>query len=204
MAETLPLPGFDKIGIRIVSGIAQRRDRGGTLITRRRNMPFWAGPITSDKLFPRDRADYVAFLDNCVSRNLRIDFVHPRFQTPAAYTLATWPLVVDPTLASVTHGHQIVVAGLQLGMQLKRGDRLTLVQGELRCCRPLSADLVVASTTAQALPLSARIPLGVFTAGALVRFRLPPIRLAVVADSYQDEEVYAPTPITAEFEEALA
>lgn len=203
MAETFPLAGFERIGLRVVSGVVTRRDLGGMLITRRKFEPYWAGPFTTDKLRPAAWSDLVAFLDSCVERNLRVDFIHPRHAVPRDYTVASWPLALDPALVSVTHGREIVVSGLEVGMTLKRGDRLTLMQGELRCYRRLPADVTVASAIAQALPIGPRLPLGVFTAGAGVRFLNPPVRLAIVPDSYQDDEIYQPTAITFETEEAL-
>ncbi|MBN9335621.1 hypothetical protein [Devosia sp.] len=203
MAVAFPFSGFDRIGLRIRSGIAHKRDRGGLLLTQRTVEPYWAGPFTTGKLTPAAWSNLVAFLSDCVDRNLRVDFVHPRHEVPRAYTLATWPLFADPVLVSVTHGREIVVSGLQVGMELKRGDRFTLMQGEQRCYRSLAADLVVASAISQAIPLTPRMPLGIFAAGALVRFKMPPVRLAVVADSFQDDEVYAPSSLTFEAEEAL-
>lgn len=198
------MAGFGRIGLRIVSGITTRRDRRGLLITGRRNEPYWAGPFTTDRLDPDMWSIVTAFLDNCVDRNLRVDFVHPRRAIPRAYTMGSWPLVADPIVTAVTHGRQIVASGLQVGMTLKRGDRLTIMQGDLRCYRRLENDLVVASAVSQALPISPRIPLGVFTPGAAVRFKNPPVRLAIVPDSYPQDEVYEQTAITFETEEALA
>lgn len=203
MAETFPFPFFERIGLRIQPGIAHKRDRGGMLITQRRLEPYWAGQFTTDKLAPAAWADLIAFLDNCVDRNLRVDFVHPRFALPRAFTEATWPLFADPLLVSITHGREIVVSGLQAGMQLKRGDRLSLMQGELRCYRSLAADVLVSSSISQALPLTPRMPLGLFAAGAAVRFKAPPVRLAIVPGSYQDDEVARQFPVTFETEEAL-
>lgn len=203
MAVAFPRPAFERIGLRIQPGIAHARDRGGMLLTQRRVEPYWAGPFTTGKLSVAEWADLIAFLDDCVDRNLRVDFVHPRFALPRAYTPATWPLLADPLLVSVTHGREIRVSGLEVGMTFKRGDRFTIMQGELRCYRRLSADLVVASTISQALPISPRMPLGVFAPGAAVRFAAPPVRLGIVPGSYQDDEVAQQFPVKFETEEAL-
>lgn len=203
MAETFPLSGFERIGLRVQSGLATKRDRGGLLLTSRRYEAYWAGSFTTDKLLPGAWADLVAFLDTCVSRNLRVDFVHPRHAVPRAYTAATWPLGGDQALVSVTNRYQVVVSGLQVGMTLKRGDRLSFLQSGSVCYRRLTADVVVSSTTAQSLAIEPRLPLGVFTAGAAVRFRNPPVRLAIVPDSYDADEVYAPSPISFDTQEAL-
>jgi len=202
-AEIFPIAGFERIGLRVVSGVVTARDRGGMIVTGRRSEPRWAGSFTTDKLHPAEWADLVALLDDCVDRNLRVDFIHPRYALPRFYTLDTWPLAADPLLVSVTDRRHIVVKNLTVGLVLKRGDRFTLIQDELRCYRKVAVDTVVTSAIAQTLQLTPRLPLGLFAANAVVRFKNPPIRLAIVPDSYQAEEEYSPTPITFDTEEAL-
>ncbi|HTM77010.1 MAG TPA: hypothetical protein VL133_05225, partial [Devosia sp.] len=187
-AETFPIPGFERIGLRVISGVVTARDRGGMIVTGRRAEPRWAGSFTTDKLTRDDWADLVALLDDCVDRNLRVDFIHPLFKVPRSYTLDTWPLAADPVLVAVTDRRHIVVSDLTVGLVLKRGDRLTLIQDELRCYRKIAVDTVVTSAIAQTLQLTPRIPAGLFAAGSIVRFKYPPIRLAIVPDSYQAEE----------------
>jgi len=203
MADPFPLAGFARIGLRIVSGIAYGRTEGGLILTGRKAAPYWAGPFTTDSLDPAVWSDLMGFLVDCVDRNLRVDFVHPRYLVPRSYTLTSWPLVTDPVLVSVTNPRTIVVSGLTVGMTLKRGDRLTLIQGELRCHRMIRADLVVASAISQSIALTPLLPTGVFAGGALVRFKNPPIRLAIVPGSFEAEEEYSQSPVTFEAEEAL-
>lgn len=203
MAETFPVTGFSRIGVRIRSGVVTARTTGGLLVTGRRHEPHWAGPFTTGPLEPAEWSALAAFLEDCVDRNLRVDFVHPRHAVPRAYTPASWPMIGDAELEAVTDLRTIVVSGLALGLNLRRGDRLSLMQGELVCHRKMAADVVVSSITAQTLALTPRIPMGIFAAGAAVRLRNPPLRLAIVPDSSRDEEVFAQTPMTFETEEAL-
>lgn len=202
-AETFPIPGFERIGLRVVSGVVTARDRGGMIVTGRRAEPRWAGPFTTDKLSRNEWADLFALLDDCVDRNLRVDFIHPLYAVPRSYTLDTWPLAADPVLVSATDRRHIMVSGLTVGLMLKRGDRLTLMQDDLRCYRKIAVDTVVTSAIAQTLQLTPRIPSGLFAAGSIVRLKNPPIRLAIVPDSYAQDEEYSPTPVTFETEEAL-
>ncbi|HEV7345784.1 MAG TPA: hypothetical protein VGN60_09170 [Devosia sp.] len=185
------------------SGIASQRSRGGLLLTQRVVEPGWRGRFATDFLEQAEHQDLAAFVVDVVDRNERIDFVHPRYARPRAYLGGVWPLATDPQLVSVTHGREIVVQGLEVGMQLLRGDRLTIMQGELRCYRAIQADLVVSSSISQALPISPRVPVGLFAAAALVRFVDPAVRLAIVPDSYDIEESARPGPISFEVEEAL-
>jgi len=102
----------------------------------------------------------------------------------------------------------IAVAGLVVGMTLKRGDRLCLIQGsgddELVCYRWLAADVTVASTIAQALLVAPRLPIGIFAEDAIVRFKDPFCRLAVVpgtlSNALSDDYL---TTLAFEVEEAL-
>lgn len=204
MAEVFPLDGFEKIGLRIVSGVITARSRGGLVVVGRSEEARWAGTFTTDKLRSPQWHGLMAFLTDCVDRNLRVDFIHPRHVVPAGYNLGTWPVVADPSLVAVTHRRAIVVSGLTIGVVLKRGTRFSLMQGGLICHRVIAVDTVVASGVAQSLQLTPRLPIGLFSAGAIVRFKNPPVRLAIVPDSFSDEEAYAPTPITFGTEEALA
>lgn len=203
MAETFPISGFERIGLQVVSGIKSVRTRGGLVITGRAVEPRWTGRFTTDKLDIDEWRDLAAFLTDCVDRNLRVDFIHPRHVVPAGYTLESWPVLVDPVLVSVTNRRLIIASGLTLGVVLQRGVRVSLMQSGLICHRMIAADTVVTSTVAQALPLTPRLPIGVFTADALVRFKQPPIRLAIVPDSYVLDEEFNQTPISFDTEEAL-
>lgn len=195
---------FSSIRLIPASGQAAARDKRGMLLTRRVVEPAWRGKLTTGELSLSEHQDLAALIIDVVDRNDRVDLVHPQYAAPRAYAAGGWPLGVDPVLASVTHGRQIVVTGLQLGTTLKRGDRFTIIQGELRCYRFVRTDTTVVSATAQALPLSPRMPIGVFSAGAVVRFINPPVRLAIVPDSYDIESLPRPSGFSFDVEEALA
>lgn len=203
MAQILP-PLFGVVRLLPYSGIATQRSRGGLLLTQRVVEPGWRGRFATDFLDPDEHQHLATTIADIVDRNERIDFVHPLYVRPRAFLGAVWPLVADPLLVSVTHGREIVVSGLEAGMELRRGDRLTIMQGELRCYRSIQSDLVVSSTIAQALPITPRMPVGIFAAAAAVRFIDPVVRLAIVPDSYDIEETSKPSPISFEVEEALA
>jgi hypothetical protein len=202
MAEMFPV-AFSRILLKVSSGLAFGRDRDVLLLNARKHEPHWIGSFQTGDLDPDEYADFSAFLTDLVDTNGRVDFVHPRFAVPRAYTQTTWPVAEDAELVAVTDLRHIVVSGLAVGTILKRGDRLTVIQGELRCYRSIAQDVVVSSAIAQTLRLSPRLPLGVFAAGAAVRFKLPPIRLAVVPDSYEPDETSRPSPISFDVMEAL-
>lgn len=202
MAEMFPV-AFARILLKVSSGLAFGRDRDVLLLNARKHEPHWIGSFQTGDLSPEEYADFSAFLTDLVDTNGRVDFVHPRFAVPRTYTQASWPAAADAVLTALTDLRHIVVSGLPVSTVLKRGDRLTLIQGELRCYRSIAQDVVVSSAIAQTLRISPRLPLGVFVAGAAVRFKLPPIRLAVVPDSYEPDETSRPSPISFDVMEAL-
>lgn len=185
MALTPPAYGFAAIDLGPDLGISSGRSEGGLIITSRRGDPYVTGKLTTRELKPAQFADYHAFLLDAVDRLQRLDIINPRYRLPRAYTNATWPLTGDASLAGVTNLRTISVAGLHLGMQMKRGDRLCIIQSNSVSYRWLSADLVVASATTQAISISPRLPMGVFSPGAVVRFKDPFARVAVVPDSIE-------------------
>jgi hypothetical protein len=189
MALTPPAYGFAAIDLGPELGISAGRSEGGLVITSRRGDPYVTGKLTTRELKPAQFADFHAFLLDAADRVERVDIVNPRFRLPRAYSNGTWPLASDPALAAVTNLRTISVAGLQVGMQLKRGDRLCLIQSvggsEVVSYRWLSADCAVASALTQALSITPRLPIGVFSAGAAVRFKDPFARVTVIADSIE-------------------
>lgn len=203
MAETFPV-GFARIDIRPNPGLAYKRERRGVLISSRNGVqPYWSGSLRTGRLLQAEYRDLYGALTNAIENNLRFDFVLPRFILPAAYTAETWPLVANPTIEAVTDLRTLSLAGLEVGMTLRRGDRFTILKGELRCYRMLAADVTVASATAQAISITPRLPIGVFEAADEVQFVDPPIRLAVL-DPIDMPEEYTPTPVSFSVTETLA
>lgn len=208
MPVDMPSYGWQSIGVDPDLGINHARTEGGLIVTSRRSDPFWAGRMTTGPLGGtagnNEHADFRAFLSRCADKHLRVDFVHPRHRTPSAYSAATWPMVGNGALVSLTDLRTIVVSGLTVGLVLKRGDRLSLGQGELIAHRWLAADVTVTSALAQSIELTPRLPTGVFVAGATVTLKDPKMRLMIVPGSWDDEEAYEPTPIGFDVMESLS
>jgi len=203
----MPAYAFTEIEVDPDLGISSARSEGGLIVTSRRADPFWSGPMTTRPLSSQgernEHADFRAFLSRCVDENLRVDFVHPVHRFPHAYTEATWPMAGNAELASVPNLRTVVLRDLVVGMALQRGDRLSIIQGDLVCHRWIAADLTVTSAISQAIPITPRLPIGVFAAGAVVLLKDPKMRFMIVAGSWSDKEVAAPTSITFEVEESL-
>lgn len=185
----------------VVGNIAHARSLGGLNVNARRSEPFWAGPITTPNIAISDRKGWLAWLDDCVDRNLRIDLVHPQYRYPDGYNEDSWPLVADPLLVSTPDRRTIVVSGLEAGMVLLAGTRMTLIQGGAASYRKLNETVTVSSALAQELSIGPRIPAGVFVAGTAVRFAEPFCRVLVVPDSWEADEDIAPLTLTFEVSE---
>lgn len=188
MAETLPFNlRATKLGI--VSGLAFGRDQGGLLINSRHVEPYWSGELTSPPLTRAERIEALAFLDDCVDRNLRLDVVHPSYRYPIGYTSADWPMGgADAELSSVTSLRTIVVSAMNVGIVLTKGSRLCLIQGDTICYRKVVTTVTVSSAIAQSINIGPRLPPGVFVAGATVRFANPFVRTMVVPESWDPDE----------------
>ena len=204
MAETFPF-SVRSTRLGVVSGLTYGRDRGGLIISSRNVEPYWSGTFSTAPLTREDRAEALAFLDDCVDRNLRVDFIHPLYRYPVGYNSATWPLgLVDASLGSVTNLRTIVVAGLQVGTVLRKGSRLCLIQGSTICYRKVTAEVTVASAIAQSLSIGPRLPPGIFAPAATVRFANPFVRMMVVPESWDPDEDIEDTEVSWEMMEVLA
>lgn len=198
MALAFPSPYFHMIGLKPITGISFIRDSGGLNVTSRNSDAFWAGPMTTGQLELAEQRDWVGFLNLCVEENQRIDWVNPRYKVPFAYLNAVLPFSGTAVLVSLTDLKTIVVSGMSIGLELRRGDRLTFEQNGLVCHREIAQTLTVSSTTIQSLPISPRLPAGLFSAGAEVKVKDPKIRLQIVPDSFDPVDVTSPTGITFE------
>ncbi|CDP54074.1 hypothetical protein [Devosia sp. DBB001] len=202
MAETFP-DLIGKMAVNIVSGMKYGRDKGGMLVSTRDMDSYWAGKFTSGKLLQDEYADLDAWLTDCVELNKRVDFIHPRFRVPRSYTLDNLPFGGAANVVAIPDLRHVVLSGLPLGLILKRGDRFTLVQDDLRCYRKVAEDILVDSSIAQSVRLTPRLPMGVFAAGCTALFKNPPLRLAIVPDSWTTEEWYQASALSFEATEAL-
>jgi len=208
MAVDLPITGFSGIGVLPALGINSQRSEGGLVITSRRADPYWSGRLTSGPLSSagdNERASLIAWLHNTVELNLRVDWVHPRHRLPRHYTAGTWPMVGNASLVDVPDLRTIVVSDLPVGLVLKGGDRLSIIQGDIIVHRWLAADLVVSSSLNQTIVLTPRLPIGVLAPGAAVVLKDPKMRFMIVPESWRDSagESYAPSPVSFDVQEAL-
>lgn len=202
MAETFPWP-LKATRLTTLLNINFGRDLGGLGLSGRTADAYWRGALTTPALSILDRQKALADLTYWADMNKRISFVHPQYLYPAGYDAATWPLATNPVVTAITDRRHIVVMGLVVGMVLPRGTRFTLIQDDLRCYRSLPVDVVVASATAQTLPVSPRLPLGVFAPNCRISFVSPEVRLAIVPDSWSPDEDIDLLPLSFDVSETL-
>jgi hypothetical protein len=183
------------------------RSEGVLIVTSRRSDPHWRGRITTPKLpsWADDnvRADFMAWLHWAVDLNMRVDFVHPKHRLPRHYTLDTWSMIGNATLESVPDLRTIVVSEVPVGTVLKRGDRLSINQGEIIVHRWIAEDVVTSSVLAQTIVLAPRLPIGVLVPGAAVVLKDPKMRFMIVPGSWDGEDRIEPAPVSFEVSESL-
>lgn len=186
MAELLVLPStsFEAINLEPDHVVSTSRSRGGYLSEITVADPLWAGSLRTTPLSERQLRAWEAFMSDAVERKLAFDFVHPSKRCPVEYTPATLPFSGQGILTSVADLRNPVMSGLYVGLQLRRGDRVSFVQGDFISYRMVREDTLVSSAISQAVPITPRLPLGRFAVAAQAEFLDPPMRLRIVANSW--------------------
>lgn len=183
--------------------VAMQRSESGLVITSRFAQPVWTGSFTTPPLTRSQRTGWLDWLDDCVDRNLRVDFVHPIYAYPQGYDSSSWSMVGNATLISVDDLRHITVSDLDSGLSIDAGSRLCIVQGTRVCYRKIREDIASPNPISQQITLSPRIPPGVFAAGAEVRLTNPYCRMMVVPESWDADEDIEDIPLTFEMMETL-
>ncbi|WP_323014540.1 hypothetical protein [Devosia sp.] len=88
-------------------------------------------------------------------------------------------------------------------MQLLRGDRLAIYQGDIVVHRWVAENVLVSGQISQAIPVTPRLPIGVLAPGAIVALKNPKMRFMIVPASWDAAEVANPSSISFEVMEAL-
>lgn len=165
----------------------QARDQGGNSWETEEADPYWAGRLTTSKLSHDRLQDWEGFINLVVRDRLAISFVDPIYYIPAAYRGIGLPggWGGSGTIVELSDGTMPVLAGLPVGLQLKRGDRLNLFNDDNRRYHMLAADLLVSSATEQAVPITPAALPNVFAPGDNFTVSNPSLMLNVVANSWR-------------------
>jgi hypothetical protein len=173
-----------ELDIRWVRGNA-RDDAGASWETEDAD-PYWTGRLSTSKLNDDRLQDWEGFVSDAVAARLEIEFIDPIYRIPAAYRTTGLPGAYAGTgvIVNVTNPAAPVFSGLPLGLVLRRGDRLNLVDGARSSYHRLRADVTVASGAAQALPIVPYALDHVFGPGDGLLLLDPKVKLNIVANSW--------------------
>lgn len=181
MAEVFPDNDFMEINISLQHTIFSSKTRGGLVAQVRVADPFWVGDMTTVPYGLNEKKDiqlWESFLQDCIDRNLSIDFVNPMYPCPVSYTVANFPGSQTGTITAFPSGRTLTVTGLATGLILKRGDRLSIEQGNRIMHYMIAADQTLGASP-QTITITPRLRTGLFTTGAIVRLVGAKMRLRI-------------------------
>lgn len=159
---------------------------------------YWQGNASTTKLNPALQANWDGFMLAAMFHQTAVEFTDPRYRLPSAYRSAgVLPGGFDgeADIADLADPLNPVISGLPVGLELKRGDRIGVVSVDNKTLHVLAADVTVASSTAQVLPVLPPILDNVFSAGDQIRLIDPAVRLTVVPNSWSVRQQARSEPI---------
>ena len=179
---SFPGEDFEKVQIGLQHTIFSSKSRGGMVSEVRVADPYWYGELVTVGLEREEIAEWEAFLAESIDRQLSVDFVHPLYPCPISYNVDTFPGAATGTLDAIVDGRTIHIDLLDPGLVLKKGDRISIEQGDRVCYYMIAADVTVA-TSATDVFITPRLRTGLFTVGAVVRVKGAKMRLRVETNS---------------------
>lgn len=207
MARVFPYSDFKSIQIALQHTIFSSKTRGGFVSEVKVADPYWYGELNTVDLSREELATWEAFLTECVDRKLSVDFVHPLYPCPMEYNPETFPLPATGQIEDFLSGSFIEVSGLNPSLVLRKGDRLSIEQGDRVMYYMVSEDAAAPGeemlTTSDGeqltdgseslyvgsggvyhvIGLTPRLRTGLFTEGATVRVSRARMRLCITPNS---------------------
>ncbi len=208
MAESFPSDGFESLQIALQHTIFSSKTRGGFVSEVRVADPYWAGEFVTVSLTREELSNWEAFLNECIDRQLSIDFVHPFYPCPITYNPDTYPGAGTGQVQAFVDGRSFTVDGFDSSMSLKKGDRLSIEQsgrimyymvaedvtsfeesvlsdGDGVSLTDGSGELLFVEQSAiyPTIKVTPRLRTGLFTAGATVRLLGAKMRLRISPNS---------------------
>lgn len=202
----LPTSSFSGIDLPVPEPtVAMSKARGDYVSELRVADPMWKGKLTTTVLSRRQLAKWEAFIARQADQLTLFDFVHPLYAVPSYYSRETFAAldwgggpVGVAEVTTITDLRTLVVSGLPIGTKLQEGDRCSVVEGGKVAYRIVSAD-ATAGLTSTTVALTPRLPLGLFTTAAQVKFLDPFLRARVARGSWS-APIVAGEPIYGSFE----
>jgi len=207
VAESFPSEYFEVLKIALQHTIYSSKTRGGFVSEVKVADPYWTGEFTTVSLTREELAEWEAFLNECVDRQLSIDFVHPLYPCPVLYNPDTYPGAGTGQIQALVDGRTITVDGLDPSLHLLKGDRISIEQsgrvmyymlaqeslpigdtwltdGDGTILTDGDEDLSVGGGSVyHEMMLTPRLRTGLFTAGATVRVLGAKMRLRISPNS---------------------
>lgn len=167
--------------------LEQAQSRGGFVWETEDADPWWVGQGNTGKLDARRLADWEGFIAEAVGKGLAVEFTDPVFNIPGAYRQSGLPAGWDglAVLANLDNAWAPEIAGLATGLELRRGDRLGLVQGGYKTYHMVTKPVASASTISQVVEIAPPLLTNVFAPAAQVVLLNPVVRLQVEANSWK-------------------
>ena len=163
----------------------QARDDGGNIWQTFDADPYWQGRATTGKLNADRLQAWDVFMLEAMLNRTTIEFVDPQFRIPSAYRNGL-PGGFDGTgiIMNLDDPLNPVIAGLPVGLVLRRGDRLGVFDAQNKTCHMITSNFTVASNSAQVVPVLPAILDNVFTEADEVTLLDPVIRLNIEPNSW--------------------
>jgi hypothetical protein len=169
--------------------VAMSKARGNYISELRVADPMWTGSLVTTALSPNQLKAWEAFISKLTDRVIMTDIVHPLYRAPMAYSVETfsalaWPATVGVAeVNTITDLRTLVLSGVPDGTVFKAGDRCSVVEGS-KVAYSIIAEDVTASGVTMILKLTPRLPLGLFTTAATVRFLNPFLRARIARNTW--------------------
>lgn len=152
--------------------------------------PYWSIEVETAPLYLADQRLLNAFEAEYGAGTKTLLWTSPGLAVPILYEgdQSNAALSNDGNLVSVTGGTSLSINSVTTGLALKRGDLISLATGDYRSLHTVMAD-ATASGSAVTLVVQPFVP-GYITAGAVVKFKNPEMKVRMLPGSFQMGDDY--------------
>jgi len=165
----------------------QARDEAGNVWQTHDADPYWQGKGRTGKLNFDRWQDWDGFMLDAMVNRRAIEFVDPVYRLPGAYrSTGVLPFGFSGTGSLVNLDDPLapVVAGLPVGLVLRRGDRIGFANADNKTLHVITAGITVSSNTAQAIEVLPPVLPNVFDTGDDVVLKDAVLRLNIEPNSW--------------------
>lgn len=166
--------------------IDEARSDGGFFWQTEDADPYWTGKGSTGKCNPARLADWEGFVADAVAKSTVLEFVDPIYSIPGAYAVSGLPGGWDGVaeLVNLDDAWKPIIEGAPVGLILRRGDRVGVVQSNYKSYHMVSKPVVVSSAISQEIEIVPPLLTNIFAPAAQVVFLNPVIRLTIAPNSW--------------------